>query len=158
VPIQPPSDRTCARGEPPSPDFWLLTSGFSPIIRNEPNSRIPSVPPPHIYAKRTQFTVPPASCRPYSTPIRKTNPIPVRARPGAPGCPYRTKRTQFPPRQTCGEPKNAKRTQSQTINIRYAFYNIQSPCPNNRNRYPGYTISCQGLSPNSPFQTAHAFV
>ncbi len=42
MPIQPPSDRTCARGEPPSPDFWLLTSGFSPILRNEPN-----FPPAH---------------------------------------------------------------------------------------------------------------
>ncbi len=28
------------------------------IMRNKPNSRIPSVPPPHIYAKRTQSPLP----------------------------------------------------------------------------------------------------
>ncbi len=37
MPNQPPSDRTRAPGGPPSPDFWILTSGFSPNMRNEPN-------------------------------------------------------------------------------------------------------------------------
>ncbi len=37
MPNQPPSDRTRAKGGPPSPEFWILTSGFSPIMRNEPN-------------------------------------------------------------------------------------------------------------------------
>ena len=33
----PPSDRTYVTGAPASPDFWILTSGFFPNIRNEPN-------------------------------------------------------------------------------------------------------------------------
>ena len=37
MPNQPPSDRTRAKGGPPSPEFWILTSGFSPNMRNEPN-------------------------------------------------------------------------------------------------------------------------
>ena len=62
VPIKPPSDRTRAAfrhpelAEGPSPEFWILTSGFSPKcetnpichpnnqkMRNEPNSSIPIV-------------------------------------------------------------------------------------------------------------------
>ncbi len=57
-------------------------------MRNEPNSRIPTVPPPPIsakrtqslpgnYAKQTQSTVPPASRCPRSTQMRKTNPISI---------------------------------------------------------------------------------
>ena len=38
VPKKPPSDRTHAKGAPPSPEFCILTSGSSPIMKNEPNS------------------------------------------------------------------------------------------------------------------------
>ncbi len=43
--------------------------------RNQPNFRIPSVPPPPISAKRTQFTVPLASRRLSQTQLCETNPI-----------------------------------------------------------------------------------
>ncbi|MCD6394239.1 MAG: hypothetical protein J7M40_12120, partial [Planctomycetes bacterium] len=33
------SDRTHATGVPPSPEFCILTSEFSPIMQNEPNLR-----------------------------------------------------------------------------------------------------------------------
>ena len=54
-----------------------LAPPASPIMRNEPNSSIPSVQPPDIYAKRTQFQ-PRRTC----------------------GGPKNTKRTQFQPRRT----------------------------------------------------------
>ena len=75
------------------------------IIRNERNSRIPSVPPPPISAKRTQFTVPLASRRlPHAqlcetSPISRTPPC----RPCQPGPrPKCAKQTQFPPPRTEG--------------------------------------------------------
>ncbi len=78
-------------------------------MRNEPNSSIPTVPPPHIFAKRTQL--------PYRMPLAGTHP------------PIYAKRTQFTPPPTwptiqicetnpiyphnhpTHDPKNAKRTQ-----------------------------------------------
>ena len=70
MPTKPPSDRTRAKGVNPThltpgtvgapsdhqntqnePNFH---PGHDPIMQNEPNSRIPMVPPNHIYAKRTQ--------------------------------------------------------------------------------------------------------
>ncbi len=71
-------------------------------MRNKPNSRMPAVPPPHISAKRTQFTVLPTSRQLGPQPkFCETNPIYRTAgvSPASPP-PNFTKRTQFHPRGT----------------------------------------------------------
>ena len=65
-----------------APDLWRTKNTKrtqsqprgAPIMRNEPNFRKPSVPPTPISAKRTQFTISPASQRHL---FRETNPIPA---------------------------------------------------------------------------------
>ncbi len=54
------------RLEPPNlqSTIYNLQSLPSPNMRNEPNSRISSVPPPPVSAKQTQFTPPPPSPQP----------------------------------------------------------------------------------------------
>ncbi len=76
-------------------------------MRNDPNSRIPSVPPPPISAKRTQSTLPP----PGHTPNVRNEPnFHPAARPT-------TQNMRNEPNLPYGHgmpcPKNAKRTQSQ---------------------------------------------
>ena len=129
MPIQPLSDRTRAKGVPPSPEFWIPTSGFSPNMQNEPNlppqqpknakhlsGRIAAKTETQLHpqrthgrpknTERTQFTPTPA--RP-TIQICETNPIPARRT-----CrrPKNAKRTQFAPSPPSHRPKNAKRTQS----------------------------------------------
>jgi hypothetical protein len=123
-----PSDRTHVTDVPPSPEFWILTSGFSPRIRNEPHSSpgglvegqkcktnpIPPRPttnrqqPKAIFTKRTQFTTRSLSQRAGIPRLCETNPIcptPSSHRP------KNTKRSQFHPGATVPQPKNAKRSQ-----------------------------------------------
>ena len=38
----------------PRPHYSPFTAHYSLFLQNEPNSRIPSVPPPHIFTKQTQ--------------------------------------------------------------------------------------------------------
>ncbi len=123
-----------AAGGPPSPEFWILTSGFSP---NEPNL-IPTTSPPRwpkvspdahretqstpqppgprpIYAKRTQFT-PSQPKYPQRTqfhvppPLRRPNHPPLRKT--NPIYPTPRHPARFP------MPKTAKRTQSDTHTAR----------------------------------------
>ncbi len=75
MPNQPPSDRTRARGEPPSPDFWLLTSGFSPIMQNEPKKTTPDAIGPPLYLTLTEVGDTP------TTQNHETNPISSRRHP-----------------------------------------------------------------------------
>ncbi len=55
-----------------NPILIYHVSNHPPFMRNEPNSRTPSLPPPRIYAKRTQFRPRP---RPSSHQKCETNPI-----------------------------------------------------------------------------------
>ncbi len=130
MPTKPPSDRTRAKGVLPSPEFWILTSGFSPKMQNEPNSSIPGVPPPRPHpknTKRTQSHPDKYAKRTQSQPANSQSPKAksqkMRNEPNF-ACPTAqlftihcslftlfTKRTQFQRRPTCGRPKNAKRTQ-----------------------------------------------
>ena len=102
VPNQPPSDRTRAAFRHPeiaeghsSPDFWILTPGFAPIMQNEPNSHTPGVQPPRISSKRTQFASHPPSRHPAfcrnepNSHTPRVQPLPISA-----------KRTQFAPTTT----------------------------------------------------------
>ena len=67
MPNQPPSDRTPAAfrrpelAEGPSPEFWILTSGFSPKMRNEPKKTTPDAIGLHLYLTPVfQPGIPPA--------------------------------------------------------------------------------------------------
>ena len=74
---------------------------------NEPNSSIPSVPPPPISAKRTQFAT-----KPYPHPHKKCETNPIYAYPSL-----------------AHNPNYAKRTQLPNTNIHSTIYNLQSPGP-----------------------------
>ncbi len=109
------------------------TAGVSPafppgIPRNEPNSRIPGVPPPPVSAKRTQFTPTPAC---PTTQKYETNPI---TRTGdSRTAPTTRNEPNFAcptPRQ---HPKNTKRTQ------------FSSPVMQNEPNFP-YRWRLAGLS------------
>ncbi len=130
----PPSDRTPAAGVPP---LYLTSTevGETPrpqFHRNEPNfpPRPPTTNYELNYAKRTQSHPVSSSPRwPKASPDSSGNPISRNEPNFAPAsCPNYAKRTQFPPRRTCGsqklrnepnlpqhhhhhEPENAKRTQ-----------------------------------------------
>ena len=134
MPTKPPSDRTCAafrrpagpelcRGElaeGPSPEFCPgapgLTSGFSPIMQNEPKYRSANSQKPTANSQEMRnepnFT--------HSGPVEDTK---------------KTKRTQFhkansqSPKAKSQKPRNAKRTQFPTTNIHSTIYNIQSLAP-----------------------------
>ena len=118
MPNQPPSDRTRAKGGHPSPEFWILNSGFSPNYAKQTQfphtkcpacielacpacpepverslSRVSRVHPPK-NAKQTQFTMPQASCQ-----LRAAT--------------YYAKQTQSTVPPPGHPPKNAKQTQSQ---------------------------------------------
>ncbi len=116
----------------PSTEFWILTSGFSPDMQNEPKKihrtpqacihlYNPPVPPagypslPTIKnAKRTQFTVPPPHLCHETNPISPTTASPtdqkMQNEPNLipPNYAKRTQSAVLPPPQ---QPKNAKRTQ-----------------------------------------------
>ncbi len=101
-----------------TPNLRTTNHQLRTIMRNEPNSRIPSAPPPPISAKRTQFIIPPTSHRHL---FRETNPI----------CPT----------STITHRNYAKRTQFPTTNIHSTIYNIQSLAPIYPTIYnPQYTI------------------
>ena len=123
---QPPSDRTRAKGGPPSPEFWILpkyakrtqshpTDCLNYAKRTQfPNTRCPA----HTkHAKRTQF--PQVSDHPKPR-LCETNPIRVSTASGHPI--FLRNEPNFTPRRTCGGPKNAKRTQFTAI---YTIHNIQ---------------------------------
>ena len=106
MPKKPPSDRTRAKGGPPSPEFWILTSGFSPNMRNKPNFG-PTTPLSTIcYLLSAVFnkTNPiSAAADLWRTKKYETNPIP--AYQSVPPHTNYAKRTQFPPWWTCGGSK-----------------------------------------------------
>ncbi len=86
----------------PSPANAQKQTANCQKMRNEPNYRIPSVPPPHIHAKRTQFPPLPPSHRPKNAKgIQSTNYEP-------PTTNYLCKTNPIYTRPTI---KNAKRTQ-----------------------------------------------
>jgi len=173
----PPSDRTCAafhRPElaegPPSPEFCRSLSrhigsapgnpichhdsfAAPPLLRNEPNSSTPSAPPPHIYAKRTQFPSPPII---QSTIYNLQSPHgePNSSTPSVPPPHIFAKRTQFP-------------SKPPFYILQYTIYNIQSrgpissPPPQPPDRTPIYAKRTQ-LPPHDPtihdsLLTIHSF-
>ncbi len=85
MPTQPPSDRTRAPGMHPSPEFWILTSGFPPNPRNKPNPRTGT------------------ACR---APNPRNKPNFHLAHP-----PNTQNKPNLPPRPPCPTSKYAKRTQ-----------------------------------------------
>ena len=100
MPNQPPSDRTRAKGGPPSPEFCPgapgLTSGFSPKMQNEPNFRCSEqILTTNDWRLKTAFneTNPISGATPDPRPKKcETNPIPG-ATPDP--RPKYSKRTQF---------------------------------------------------------------
>ncbi len=75
-------------------------------MQNEPNSRTPSVPPPPISAKRTQF--PHTKC-PTAPHLCETNPIPAHQVSHHPL--FQRNEPNLPSRHAAHDPKNTKRTQ-----------------------------------------------
>ncbi len=118
-------------------------------MRNKPNSRMPGVPPPHIFAKRIQFSVLPTSRQLGPQPkLCETNPIYRTAgvSPASPP-PNFTKRTQFHPRGT-------PNTQNE-LNLPHRHHHHDPKCETNPISLPDYTKQTQsprtaGVSPASP--------
>ncbi len=134
-PDQSPTTKICKTNPiSPAADLWKtkkcetnpIYPPNNPKIRNEPNFRIPSVPPTPISAKRTQFTPTPAW---PTIQICETNPISYRWRlPGFPNPkmrnePNSTRRiyetNPICPTPTICRPKNTKRTQFPARRTKY---------------------------------------
>ncbi len=153
----------------PSTEFWILTSGFFPNMRNEPNPtyrwRPAGITVPN-YAKRTQFTP-----TPQPKNAKRTQFTPTPAWPTI----QNAKRTQFPlPRASCllpcpsflrnepnlphahsiHRPKNTKRTQFQhTQHLAAPYFCETNPISTPRCLFllsPLYFLLSRGQLPAPP--------
>ena len=155
MPIQPPSDRTRTKGGHSSPEFWILTSGFSPIMQNEPNLRLPACPKPQI---RETNPIPPAT-RLWKTKKCETNPI--YAYPSLANHPKMRNEPNSHIPTVPPPPISAKRTQSQDAprpnaqnepNLPHHYHPAD---PNMRNE-PNYRLANSRNEPNLPHRGRHS--